>query len=132
MKETPSQSYGDLELDVLSILWNAETPLLVSQVHERLQVDRKLAYTTVLTVLGNLHKKAAVDRAKRGKAHLYWAVQKREQAASGLFQNLLQRIYNNNPADMLAGFIRSNGPLTAKEIDKLKAELDRLEESVDE
>ncbi len=130
MSKESNPTYGDLELEILSLLWDADTPLLVADVHSRLQSKRELAYTTVLTVLGNLLKKKAVDRARQGKAHVYWAVQKREQAAAGMFSNLLNRIYNNNPAEMLAGFLKTGTSLTAAQIAELKDELEKLEQEL--
>lgn len=130
MSKEANPTYGDLELEILSLLWDADTPLLVADVHSRLQSKRELAYTTVLTVLGNLLKKKAVDRARQGKAHVYWAVQKREQAAAGMFSNLLNRIYNNNPAEMLAGFLKTGTSLTAAQIAELKDELEKLEQEL--
>lgn len=130
MSKETNPTFGDLELEILSLLWEADTPLLVADVHSRLQSKRELAYTTVLTVLGNLFKKKAVDRARQGKAHVYWAVHKREQAAAGMFSNLLNRIYNNNPAEMLAGFLKTGTHLTAAQIADLKDELEKLEEEL--
>ena len=130
MSKETNPTFGDLELEILSLLWEADTPLLVADVHSRLQSKRELAYTTVLTVLGNLFKKKAVDRARQGKAHVYWAAHKREQAAAGMFSNLLNRIYNNNPAEMLAGFLKTGTHLTAAQIADLKDELEKLEEEL--
>ena len=130
MTEETNPTFGDLELEILSLLWEADRPLLVADVHSRLQSKRELAYTTVLTVLGNLFKKKAVDRARQGKAHVDWAVHKREQAAAGMFSNLLNRIYNNNPAEMLAGFLKTGTHLTAAQIADLKDELEKLEEEL--
>ena len=130
MSKETNPTFGDLELEILSLLWEADTPLLVADVHSRLQSKRELAYPTVLTVLGNLFKKKAVDRARQGKAHVYWAVHKREQAAAGMFSNLLNRIYNNNPAEMLAGFLKTGTHLTAAQIADLKDELEKLEEEL--
>ena len=129
MKE--SITYGDLELEVMSQLWDADRPLSVTEVHHRLNATRELAYTTVMTVLSNLYKKSAVDRAKQGKAFLYWAVQKRDEAAAGFFQNLLQKVYRNSPADLVAGFLKTNAPLSAKEVEQLREELQRIENNFD-
>lgn len=123
--------FGDLELDVMSQLWEAEGPLTVAEVHARLSEERELAYTTILTVLGNLFKKKAVDRARQGKAHVYWAKKKRDQAAAGLFQNLLKRVYRNNPAELLAGFLKTSKPLSGSELQSLKKELEKLERELD-
>lgn len=124
-------TYGDLELEVMAQLWDADRPLSVTEVHQRLNASRDLAYTTVMTVLANLYKKSAVDRAKQGKAFLYWAIQKRDEAAAGFFQNLLQKVYRNSPADLVAGFLKTNSPLSALELEQLRDELQKLEENLD-
>lgn len=123
-----SITLGDLELDVMSTLWDASVPLTVADVQTRLGEQRELAYTTILTVLSNLHKKKAVDRAKKGKAHVYWARRERDQVAGGVFQNLLSKFYGGNPAELLAGFLKSSDPLTPNQIRDLKTELERLEQ----
>ena len=130
MKEETNISFGDLELQVMSILWESDEPASVAEVQAQLSGDKDLAYTTVLTVLGNLFKKEAVGRARQGKAHVYWAKKKREQAAAGLFDRLLKKIYRDNPAELLAGFLKTSQPLTEKQIARIKQELDRLEQEL--
>lgn len=120
-------TFGSLELDIMSVLWSADTPLTVAEVHTAVSGERDLAYTTVLTVLGNLYKKQAVDRARKGKAHVYWSRQKRDEAAEGFFQSLLEKIYQNSPAQMMAGFLRTRDALTEHQLAELKKELERFE-----
>lgn len=62
---------GDLELQVMRRLWASPDALSVRQVHESLNTDRALAYTTVMTVLDRLAKKSWVTRAQEGRAWLY-------------------------------------------------------------
>lgn len=49
---------GDLERAVMNQLWAASEPQTVRQVHEVLVTERDLAYTTVMTVLQRLAKRA--------------------------------------------------------------------------
>lgn len=130
MRNDNDITFGELELEVMSVLWDRHEPATVADVQASLSKEKQLAYTTVLTVLGNLFKKQAVDRARQGKAHVYWAKQKRDQAAAGLFQNLLKKIYQNNPADLLAGFLKTSEPLSERQIARLKEELERLESEI--
>ena len=58
---------GELEREVMARLWDAGEPLTVRQVHERLDPARGLAYTTVMTVLDRLAKKAS-SRSRRRTA----------------------------------------------------------------
>lgn len=76
------RNLGPLESVVMSLLWDADGALSVRQVLDNLR-DRDLAYTTVATVLENLHRKEWVDRERIGRVWFYRArVQSSEHAAS--------------------------------------------------
>ncbi len=62
---------GELESVVMGILWAHQGPLAVREVHARVGIERKLAYTTVMTVLDRLSKKGVVQRRLEGRAWLY-------------------------------------------------------------
>ncbi|MBK9696464.1 MAG: BlaI/MecI/CopY family transcriptional regulator [Propionibacteriaceae bacterium] len=62
---------GELENVVMGILWAHPGPLAVREVHARVGIERKLAYTTVMTVLDRLSKKGVVRRNLEGRAWLY-------------------------------------------------------------
>ncbi len=59
---------GPLEIEVMEVLW-AGDECSVRDVVE--QLDRKLAYTTVMTTLDRLFKKGLLDRQKSERAFLY-------------------------------------------------------------
>lgn len=61
---------GPLESAVMDLLWQADVPLSVRQVVDEL-ADRRPAYTTVATVLDNLHRKDCVTRERVGRAWFY-------------------------------------------------------------
>lgn len=63
---------GELEAEVLAVLWSADGPLAPAEVLERLGAD--LAYTTVVTILSRLHEKGVADREKLGRSYRYRAV----------------------------------------------------------
>jgi len=59
---------GPLEIQVMEVLWTDDARS-VRDVVEKL--DRKLAYTTVMTTLDRLFKKGLLDREKSDRAFLY-------------------------------------------------------------
>jgi predicted transcriptional regulator len=59
---------GPLEIQVMEVLWTAGQSS-VRDVVEKL--ERKLAYTTVMTTLDRLFKKGMLDRQKSERAFLY-------------------------------------------------------------
>lgn len=64
------RSLGPLESAVMELLWNADGALSVRQVVDALH-ERALAYTTVATVLENLHRKEWVGREQLGRVWFY-------------------------------------------------------------
>lgn len=80
---------GELEAKVMDVLWSAEAPLRVRDVLERLDTGRSLAYTTVMTVLDNLHGKEYVRRNKTGRAYEYTAAESREEVGARLLREVL-------------------------------------------
>ena len=71
-------SLGELERRVMDRLWATPGPQSVRDVHLALSAERDLAYTTVMTVLDRLAKKALVRRTRDGRAYLYEPAQGRD------------------------------------------------------
>lgn len=83
---------GALETAVMQHLWTAARPLLVREVLDEVNSggrDKALAYTTVMTVLDNLHRKGLVDREKDGRAFRYAPTMSREEHTAELMDGVL-------------------------------------------
>ncbi len=52
-------------------LWAWARPSTVREVLADLQRERSVAYTTVMTVMDNLHRKGILDRRADGRAYRY-------------------------------------------------------------
>lgn len=66
-----------LELECLKALWTLGEGN-VKDVREILTQKRKLAYTTVMTVLDRLEKRGGVERRKQGRLYVYVPVISRD------------------------------------------------------
>ncbi len=64
---------GDLEADVMGVVWQRKQAT-VREVHGCLCEKRKIAYTTVMTVMTRLADKKLLARDKEGNAFVYTAV----------------------------------------------------------
>jgi predicted transcriptional regulator len=62
---------GELEAVIMDRLWQWGRPALVREVLDDLREDRPLAYTTVMTVMENLHRKGWLRRHRDGRAWRY-------------------------------------------------------------
>lgn len=77
----------------------------VREVRERLDTPRTLAYTTVMTVLDNLHRKGWVSRVRDGRAYRYRPTRSREEAAAAALRDLLDAA--GDPEAVLLHYARS-------------------------
>ena len=80
---------GDLEALIMDQMWSQPGELTVRQVLERLDRRPPLAYTTVLTVMDNLHRKGYLTRELVGRAYAYRAVKSRSEHTADLMVQLL-------------------------------------------
>ena len=81
--------FGELEYTVMDLLWSSSQPLTVRQVMETLAADRRLAYTTVQTVMDRLTRKGLLVRRPDGKANAYGPARTREDHTATLMQEAL-------------------------------------------
>lgn len=70
-------------------VWSWGRPVLVREVLEDLQRERTIAYTTVMTVMDNLHSKEFLVREREGRAYLYSASRTREVHTADLMEEVL-------------------------------------------
>lgn len=81
---------GDLEAAVMRLLWDQDGPVSVRHVLEQLSRDRKIAYTTVMTVMDRLYKKGHLTRQADGKAFLYRAAASRAGYTAAVMAGALE------------------------------------------
>lgn len=126
VERTGVRNLGALEADVMAHLWAAGASASVRQVLEALNKDARekpLAYTTVMTVLENLHRKGFVRRQKDGRAFRYTATMSREQHTAELMDGVLARTTDRGAA--LLHFVERMSP---DELVELREALERLAE----
>lgn len=95
---------GDLESAVMDVLWRSAEPVKVREVLDRLETPKRLAYTTVMTVLDNLHRKGWVSRELDGKAYRYVPAVGREAAAARALRHIVDS--SGDPEAVLLHFAR--------------------------
>lgn len=102
------QRFGDLEAAVMDRMWSYGRPANVREVLEDLQRERSIAYTTVMTVMDNLHKKGWLRRKRVGRAYEYEAVASREGYTAKLMREALAT--SSNQAAALVHFLSDLSP----------------------
>ncbi|MGH3352009.1 MAG: BlaI/MecI/CopY family transcriptional regulator [Nocardioides sp.] len=80
---------GPLEATIMQRMWSSDDPQSVRAIHDSLAEDRKIAYTTVMTVMDNLHRKGLLGRERQGRAYVYSPAATREEHTASLLGEVL-------------------------------------------
>jgi predicted transcriptional regulator len=96
MSRPPSPTLTDSEREILEVLWD-RGEASVREVTDTLSRHRSVAYTTVLTMLNVLARKALVTHRQEGRAFVYRSAITREQARTQALDHLLQQFFQGSP-----------------------------------
>jgi len=80
---------GDLEKEVMELLWSKKAAT-VREIFESIKKRKRIAYTTVMTIMDRLFGKGILKRHKEGKTYIYTANVGKEE----FFEKTSQRIIN--------------------------------------
>jgi predicted transcriptional regulator len=112
---------GELEAVVMDRLWSWDRAATVREVFDQLSQEREIAYTTVMTVMDNLHRKGLLMREKAGRAWRYRAERSREEYAAQLMSAVLDQAGDREQA-----LLRFVGQMTKNEVAALRDAIRRL------
>jgi predicted transcriptional regulator len=82
--------FGELEAVIMDRLWERGRPSLVREILDDLRGDRAIAYTTVMTVMENLHRKGWLRRERDGRAWRYEPTGSRSGYTAALMKDALE------------------------------------------
>ncbi len=117
---------GDAELEILKILWDSGAVTVrdvLGQLHE---AGRRVAYTTVQTLLTRLEQKGYVRSDKSDFAFVYRAKLTRNRVTQSKLKALVRELYDGAAGPLVLQLVR-NEQLTADEIGELQKLVDRLD-----
>lgn len=117
---------GDAELEALKVLWD-HGALTVREVLMHLhEAGRRVAYTTVQTLLNRLEQKGYVKSDKSEFAYVYRAKLTRERLTRSRLKTLVKQLYDGAAGPLVLQLIR-NEQFTADEVEELQQLIDRLD-----
>jgi predicted transcriptional regulator len=102
------RQFGELENVIMDRLWEWGRPALVRDVVDDLGKDRSIAYTTVMTVMENLHRKGWLRRQRDGRAWRYEPTGSRSGYTAALMSEALAT--NPDRRTALAHFVLQMSP----------------------
>ena len=106
-----------LEFDIMKAVWT-RCPITVRDVQTAIQPSRKLAYTTVMTMMGILEQKGHLTKTLRDRAYVYSPAESQEEVVGNLVRDFVKRVFDGSAKPLLVHLVENN------EISK--AELDEI------
>jgi len=84
----------------MKVVWLHGSPT-VRDVYEALLERRKIAYTTVMTMMNILEQKGYLKKAQKDRAYVYHAAKPQKQVIRGMVREFVDRVFNGAAEPLL-------------------------------
>ena len=106
---------GELEAVIMDVLWSHERAMTVRDVLTALSREPTPAYTTVMTVMDNLHRKTLLRRERAGRAYKYRPSHTRSEYDAQAMAEVLDA-----STDRAATLLKFIDRISPEELDRLR------------
>ena len=110
----------DQELEILKVVWQ-RGEATVREVFRDLSAQRKIAYTTVLTMMGILEQKGHLKKTAGERAYIYRPTKPQQQVVGSMVNEFVHRVFNGSARPLLVHLVENPDirPDELAEIEKL-------------
>jgi len=114
-----SPTLTDQELEIMKAVWDRST-VTVRDVYEALLAKRKVAYTTVMTMMNILEQKGHLEKTLEDRAYVYRSTRPRNQVLRGMVREFVNRVFNGSAEPLLLHLVEDR-KLSEKDIEEIRA-----------
>lgn len=112
-----SSTLTEQELEIMKVVWGRETST-VRDVYETLLKRRKIAYTTVMTMMKILEQKKYLKRTQEDRAYVYRPARPQNQVIKGMVREFVDRVFNGSAEPLLVHLVEDRR-LSRKDLDDI-------------
>jgi predicted transcriptional regulator len=112
------------ELALMKVVWRAGHAT-VREVYEALREERRVAYTTVMTMLNILESKGYLRKEPEGRAYRYHPAQPERRVMTALVRDFVDRVFDGAATPLLAHLV-TDTRLSRSERDTLRRLIDEV------
>ena len=112
-----SRTLTGQELEIMKVVWELERAT-VRDVYETMLARRKIAYTTVMTMMKILEQKGYLKRRLNERAYVYQAVRPKNQVIRSMVQEFIDRVFNGSAEPLLLHLVQDRR-LSEKDLEKI-------------
>ncbi len=108
----------DQELEIMKVIWRLG-PCNVRQVYEALLEQRKIAYTTVMTMMNILETKGFLKKRSGGNAFIYTPSKPQKTVIRAMVREFVDRVFNGAAEPLLLHLVEDD-QLSKEELDEIR------------
>jgi len=101
----------------MKVVWERESAT-VRDVYETLLERRKVAYTTVMTMMKILEQKKFLKRTQADRAYVYRPAQPKRQVVGAMVRDFINRVFNGATEPLLVHLVEEHD-LTPEELEEI-------------
>ena len=101
----------------MKIVWERESAT-VRDVYEALLERRKVAYTTVMTMMKILEQKKYLKKSQTDRAYVYRPAQPKRQVLGDMVREFVNRVFNGSAEPLLVHLVEEHN-LSPEELDEI-------------
>ena len=116
---------GETEMEILHHVWQLKTAT-VADVRDRIQQERPIAYTTVMTVMRNLAAKGYLSFEKDGNTYIYSPLQSAGDVQRSLLRDLVSKVFRGSPTALVQTLV-SDEQLSDNVIERIRTLIEGME-----
>jgi BlaI family transcriptional regulator, penicillinase repressor len=112
------------ELEIMKLVWQRDSAT-VRDIYEALLERRKIAYTTVMTMMKILETKGYLKKRRQDRAFIYRPTRPKSQVIGGMIREFVDRVFNGSAEPLLVHLVKER-QLSDKDLQRI---LRMMEES---
>jgi len=101
----------------MKVVWECDSAT-VRDVYEALLKQRKIAYTTVMTMMKILETKGYLKKRRQERAFVYQPVRPKNQVIGGMIREFIDRVFNGAAEPLLVHLVKSRH-INEKDLQKI-------------
>jgi predicted transcriptional regulator len=120
----------DSELEILQLLWEYG-PMTVRDLNDKLNLVRKVGYTTSLKMMQIMTDKGLLSRDTGERSHVYSPLLRSEDVQSTMLDHILKTVFKGNRSRLVLQALGKNDA-SPEELSELRTWIKKLEENKDD
>src|SRR5882757_3544634 len=112
-----STTLTEQELEIMKIVWERESTT-VRDVYEALLERRKVAYTTVMTMMKILETKGYLKKTQVDRAYVYQPAEPKGQVIGAMVREFVNRVFNGSAEPLLVHLVEEHN-LSGEDLEEI-------------